>query len=118
MTPTVLVVDDDFDVCEVYADALSEAGFDVAIARHGRDALAYLAEAAAPPALVLVDLMMPVMDGRELVATLRATPRYRELPVVVMTANRGGPPVEGAPCLYKPFSLEVLCETVRGRLRS
>ena len=114
--PLVLIVDDDFDVCEVYADALVEIGFEVAIARNGRDALGLLERSPMLPALILVDLMMPVMDGRALIAALRARPALAVIPIVVMTANRGGPPVEGAPCLFKPFSLEVLCDTVQTHL--
>jgi CheY-like chemotaxis protein len=114
--PLVMIVDDDFDVCEVYADALVEIGLEVAIARNGRDALALLERQPVRPALILVDLMMPVMDGRALIAALRARPSLAVIPIVVMTANRGGPPVEGAPCLFKPFSLEVLCDTVQANL--
>jgi CheY-like chemotaxis protein len=109
---SVLVVDDDFDICEAYGEALAECGYDVTTAHNGREALQYLERSDAVPVVIVVDLMMPIMDGRELVAELRRSRRFEHTPIVMMTANRGPALVEGTTHLYKPFSLEVLCEVV------
>ncbi|MGE0872219.1 MAG: response regulator [Kofleriaceae bacterium] len=109
----VLLVDDDYDVREVYAEALSESGFEVATAPNGRDALHYLERTRTVPSVILVDLMMPVMSGKEFVEELRKRDAYQKTSIVVMTASRTLPSIDGTTHLYKPFSLESLCEAVR-----
>jgi signal transduction histidine kinase/DNA-binding response OmpR family regulator/HAMP domain-containing protein len=83
-TGHVLVVDDDEATRGMMRRALTDHGWKVDEAVHGRAALAWLAHAR-PDAIVL-DLMMPEMDGFELVAQLRRRPEWRGLPVVVVTA--------------------------------
>src|SRR5215471_4078459 len=61
--PVVLIVDDDEDIRESVASILRVEGYDVDVACHGKEALDRLVTAA-PPSLILLDLMMPVMDGR------------------------------------------------------
>ncbi|MGE0547169.1 MAG: response regulator [Kofleriaceae bacterium] len=109
----VLLVDDDYDVREVYAEALTESGFDVATAPNGRDALQYLERTSQVPSVILVDLMMPVMSGKEFVEELRRRDAFQNTSIVVMTASRTLPSIDGTTHLYKPFSLESLCEAVR-----
>src|SRR5262245_53581622 len=109
---SVLVVDDDFDICEVYGEALADCGYRVATARNGREALSLLEGAIVVPDVIVVDLMMPIMDGRELVSELRRRPHFGDVPIVMMTANRSLELVEGTTHLYKPFTLEVLCDVV------
>jgi hypothetical protein len=82
---TVLVVDDDTVTRTLMRRMVEREGFEVVEATNGREALARI-EARAPQ-LVLLDLMMPEMDGFELVATLRRDPRWGSLPVVVVTAK-------------------------------
>ncbi|UCE32332.1 MAG: response regulator [Burkholderiales bacterium] len=81
----VLVIEDDDDTREVQRQALEHAGWTVDEAADGRAGLDRLADAR-PDAIVL-DLMMPVMDGFEFLATLRASPDWREIPVLVYTAR-------------------------------
>jgi CheY-like chemotaxis protein len=81
----VLVVDDDPDVRGVLRRMLEKAGYRVAEAEHGRAALARLAEAT--PDLVLLDLMMPEMDGFEFLDELRRGGLARGVPIVVVTAK-------------------------------
>jgi CheY-like chemotaxis protein len=114
----ILLVDDDYDVREVYAEALIESGYDVATAHNGKEALHYLETVERAPSVILVDLMMPVMSGHELVAELRRREAYRNTSIVVMTASRTLPSIDGTTHLYKPFSLESLCEAVRRSLRA
>jgi CheY-like chemotaxis protein len=61
----VLIVDDDLDIREILAEALADLGFEVVTAAHGRDALTMLGRMAVLPSAILLDLMMPVMDGTD-----------------------------------------------------
>jgi signal transduction histidine kinase/CheY-like chemotaxis protein len=81
----VLVVDDDPAARELVQRTLAQEGWEVVTAENGRDALDRVA--AARPALVLLDLMMPVMDGFEFLSRLRQRPEDRDLPVLVLTAK-------------------------------
>jgi CheY-like chemotaxis protein len=90
----VLMAEDEWLAAEVLAEGLSEAGFTVLTARDGLAALE-LAAGGEPFDLLLTDLRMPRMDGRELIARLRAD--RPDLPVVVMT---GFPPPDGADALH------------------
>ncbi len=81
----VLVVDDDRDARERLRSMLGKDGWTVAEAANGAEALA--ATQAAMPALILLDLMMPVMDGFEFLQALRADPAGQTVPVVVLTAK-------------------------------
>jgi CheY-like chemotaxis protein len=109
---TILLVDDDVDVCEAYAEVLSEFGYHVISMHDGREALEYLRSAPTAPNLILLDLMMPIMDGRQFLAALAAEPRLRTSPVVVMTADRHKAAVEADGYLLKPAALETLLDTV------
>jgi PAS domain S-box-containing protein len=82
---TALLVDDDPAVRETVSSALSTAGWQVETAENGRVALARLAENR--PSLILLDLMMPVMDGFDFLIELHANPDWREIPVIVLTAK-------------------------------
>ena len=82
---TVLVVDDDPAAREMAERALQQDGWQVATAENGRVALDRLAESR--PALVLLDLLMPEMDGFEFLHELRRQPDWRDLPVIVQTAK-------------------------------
>lgn len=82
----ILVVEDDFDVRDALTDALEDAGYPVLAARHGREALDLLE--GEPPRLILLDLMMPVMDGYDFRRRQLEEPRYAEIPVVVLSADQ------------------------------
>jgi CheY-like chemotaxis protein len=81
----VLVVEDDADTRTVLQEYLSDAGFDVRTARHGLEALE-MVNGESPDA-VLLDLLMPVMDGMTFIQRLRAQPRHVALPVIVLTGK-------------------------------
>jgi CheY-like chemotaxis protein len=81
----VLVVEDDVAIASALSDALQDEGLDVATAANGRDALVMLRNGFRPSAIVL-DLMMPVMDGWDFRQEQLRDPALRDLPVVVMTA--------------------------------
>jgi CheY-like chemotaxis protein len=81
----VLVIDDDADARDRMAALLTREGWRVASAENGRAGLE--AVAAKRPCLILLDLMMPEMDGFAFLRTLRANPDWRDVPVVVLTAK-------------------------------
>jgi CheY-like chemotaxis protein len=81
----ILVVDDDTDAREVLRRTLENGGWPVAEAANGREALGALERS--PPALVLLDLMMPEVDGFQVLEAMRREDRWREIPVVVVTAR-------------------------------
>jgi signal transduction histidine kinase/DNA-binding response OmpR family regulator len=82
---TVLVVEDDADTCDTLRRMLAQEGWTVSEAENGQVALAQVA--ARQPAVILLDLMMPEMDGFEFIAELRKHQEWRTIPVVVVTAK-------------------------------
>ncbi len=108
----ILVVDDNADARETLAEVLQIAGYRVRTAENGREALDKAA--ALRPGLILLDLMMPVMDGWEVVGALRADASLASVPVVIVSAATSPAP-EGIPRLRKPASLDELLELVRHR---
>ncbi len=112
MTATVLVADDDPDILDLITALLAEEGFQTVACSDGLEALHYVR--AQRPALVIVDLAMPVMDGRELIKRLRKEPGP-PLPIIAMSAAMYAPPNEELRVdayLAKPFDLEELLEYV------
>lgn len=83
----VLVVEDDADARAVIRPTIEKMGLAVAEAVDGRQALAWLGEHPAP-AMILLDLMMPEMDGFEVLDTLAAHEQWRDIPVIVITAKQ------------------------------
>lgn len=106
----VLVVEDDDALREAVADAISDAGYDVVQAENGRVALAKMRVES--PCLVLLDLMMPVMDGWEVVAEMDGDPSLANVPVCIVTAQDRLPPPRNACLLRKPVTLAALLDTV------
>ena len=82
---TILIVDDEPDVLFLLRLTLETAGYKVAEASHGGEALESIR--AKRPALLLTDLMMPVMDGRELIRHVREAPETADLPIMLLSAN-------------------------------
>ena len=83
-TALVLVVEDDPDIRQAMAELLQDEGYECLLAQHGVDALEILDHHR--PSLLLVDLLMPVMNGVELIARVRGDGRWSDLHIVVMTA--------------------------------
>lgn len=112
---TVLVVDDSEDVRELLGEVLRTAGYRVREAENGREALEQLDEMPCPPCVLLLDLMMPVMTGSELLVALRERHRFASLPVVVISA--GGQPAQAPDAkqfMRKPVDPKTLLAVVRG----
>ena len=114
----ILVIDDDEDIRAVIQEVLVSAGYQVEVARDGAEALAKL-PGAAPPPLILLDMMMPNMDGEAFLRALRRTPHMQDAPVVVVSGSAGvrqrASTLDVAGCLEKPFELADLLGMV-GRL--
>lgn len=114
----ILLVDDEVSALEVLALILRGEGMHVTAAPDPRQALQKLEDAA--PQLLVVDFMMPGMNGAELARAIRARPEYADLPVLLVS---GAPVSALGPYrtaydvfLRKPFRLEQFLETVRGLL--
>ena len=105
---SVLVADDDEAIRQVIAEVLRDEGYDVVCAENGAQALQELHRAPHPD-LVLLDLMMPVMSGWEVLEELQSDDELARIPVVVMSAM-GAPGVSGH--LAKPIDLDRLLDTV------
>jgi len=114
MTYSVLIVDDEFGLADITADLLTDAGYDVALAINGKLGLSSLAVRQAD--IVITDLMMPVMDGPEMIRQMRADPRLAAIPTILMTALPEGIPTGAAAqhnaVLVKPFSMAELLDTM------
>jgi CheY-like chemotaxis protein len=110
---SVLIVDDEDVLLEMIAALVEEAGYQTLMATNGREALAVLQSTPEPPALVISDIMMPHIGGVELAKLLKADPRYRQVPVILMSAA-GRPPDSSIAdfFLYKPFDLDRLMSVV------
>jgi CheY-like chemotaxis protein len=112
----VLVVDDEQGLLEAVRFVLEGEGFEVETARNGMEALERL-RTGMRPALVLLDLMMPVMSGWELLDEVAKLPALEPPPIVVLTAG-GSLGVPGAAeVLRKPYDLGLLLETVERHTR-
>jgi CheY-like chemotaxis protein len=102
----VLIIDDDPDLLEATSFALESEGFDIETARHGEEGLQRL-RMGDRPAVVLLDLMMPVMNGWQFLEEVAKFPSLNAIPIVVLTAARAE--VSGAAeVLRKPVDLGLL----------
>lgn len=112
----VLVVDDDTDIREVIGETLEDAGYRVRSAANGREALSELDDVVTEndedrPCLILLDMMMPEMNGWEFLDRRSRDPRLHDIPVVVVSASAVAPEhAEGF--MRKPVDLDGLLETV------
>lgn len=108
----VLVVEDDDDVRESLRDVIVDHGYKVVPAANGAEALALL-RSSTRPCLILLDLVMPVMDGWQFLDHVRADAAIADIPVVVASAHAGShapPGIQGL--LPKPIAIDHLLDTV------
>lgn len=109
---TIVVVDDEPGVCDTIKEALEEEGYAVEIAQDGRAGLALLRGLSELPCLLLLDIIMPVLDGNAVYREIKADPALAPISVVVATSDPSRAPL-GVPVLAKPLSLGRLLDTVR-----
>jgi CheY-like chemotaxis protein len=116
--PLVMVVDDDEDIRTTVSEILEREGYRVVGFGDGRAAMTYL-PGRKPPGLILLDLMMPDMNGWQFRAEQVLNPALAAIPVVVITAS--GPTEDsidlGVSVLAKPFESDALLAVVRRHLR-
>ncbi len=109
----ILVVDDDLDACEALSEFLKLNGYNVACAENGQIALAEIRTRPVPPALILLDMLMPVMDGQTFLTRARQDPRIKDVPIVVATADPSVEAPGASAVLGKPVRPERLLRIVR-----
>jgi len=121
MSTRILIVEDDPDIADLVARYLDKAGFVTERAANGRDALTALA--ARPPDLMVLDLMLPHVDGLEVCRQVRANPQSAAIPIIMLTARAEeserivGLELGADDYLAKPFSPNELVARVRALLR-
>ncbi len=115
-SPRVLIVEDDVDIRETLAELLATAGYETAEAANGRDALD-LARRATPD-LIVLDLMMPVMDGWQFRSAQRRDPSLAPIPVIVISACGAPGSIDADLFLQKPFPMDRLVSEAARLVRS
>lgn len=113
--PLLLVVEDDPDVREAISDVLREAGYGIRAAGNGDEAMQAL-QGGLKPVAILLDLMMPGMNGYEFRAQQRADPAIADIPVIVLSAMRGADAaatsMSAAGCVMKPARVDDLLAAI------
>jgi CheY-like chemotaxis protein len=112
----ILLVDDDFDIREALSETLQDHGFEVITAANGLEALKLLRKGDVRPSVILLDLMMPVMDGYGFLKERANDPALAAIPVAIITAGHGVDKSrvgDQAPILPKPLKVGQLMSTVR-----
>jgi len=112
---TVLLAEDDQDIRDVVQEVLEERGYDVIPARTGRQALDFLATADvdARPDVVILDLMMPIVTGWQVLEEIRQRPDLENIPVIILTAVSQDMPTGVTAVLRKPFNIDELLALIR-----
>lgn len=103
----VMVVEDEDVLLEMVAALIEDNGYRAVLATNGREALDALHAEPEPPLLIISDVMMPQMNGVAFAKAVKNNPRYRHIPIVLMSAA-GPPPSDGVADHFvpKPFELE------------
>ncbi|HWE30205.1 MAG TPA: response regulator [Polyangia bacterium] len=110
---TVMVVEDDHDIRVGVRSLLEDEGFRVLTVTNGRSALDVLERASELPSLIILDLMLPVMDGWHFAEQVRARPRLAGIPIVIMSAYDDPPPPAGVVgFIKKPLNPDTLLHLV------
>lgn len=114
--PHVLVVEDDQDILDAMLDVLQAEGFSAAGVADGRQALAYLDHEGMRPDIILLDLMMPRMDGFQFRQAQLKNPRHATIPVAVVTADgramHKASELQAAGFARKPVGVPALLELI------
>src|SRR5947209_3130315 len=108
---TILIVDDDPAALELLGDILRAEGYEVAVAANGEQAL-HLLRKSARPRLIILDLIMPIMDGWEFRRRQKLDKELTSIPVVIVTAIKNTASLDGAVVLTKPINVDALLATV------
>jgi len=120
MTFTILLIEDDPDVSDALSEVLRDERYGVVVVKNGFEGLEYL-RSHEPPSIILLDLMMPVMDGYQFRAQQRREPAMADIPIIVISAGTMGQQVEGMAAtavLKKPLNLDVLLTAIQQHCQS
>jgi CheY-like chemotaxis protein len=114
-TGPILVVEDDLDIRELLAETLEDLGFSAVTASNGLEAARLVRTMPAPPSLILLDLMMPVMDGYAFLEERAKDSLLSSIPVAIITAGHGVDPerLGGTPIVPKPIDLPLLVSVIQ-----
>jgi two-component system alkaline phosphatase synthesis response regulator PhoP len=116
----ILLVDDEQDIVEFLRYNLEKEGFDVLVSSNGKDALKQVSKF---PDLILLDIMMPEMDGFEVYNQIRGNDEYTDIPIIFLTAKSGetdeikGLDIGASDYIQKPISPQKLIARVKSNLR-
>ena len=117
MRKKILVVDDESDIHEMLAEQLTDTGYEITIASNGDEALRKVQ--LNKPDLIILDVVMPGLDGPSVCAALKEDPKTKNIPIIFLTGLRPkedelrGVEIGGYPVFAKPFNFEELLGTVR-----
>ncbi len=118
----VLVVDDDPLVVKILRDPLEREGYDVSVASHGLEALKRVKEHR--PDLIILDILMPLLDGFKVARLLKFDKRFKDIPIIVLTSRategerKMGEQVGANEFLFKPFRPPHVLEVVKRYLNA
>lgn len=116
---TVMVVEDDLIISALLKHMLARRGFEVHLASDGRQASAMVEELTAPPGLVMLDLMLPFVDGFDLITLIRNKQEWKNVPIIMLTSKAQEQNIVRAldagatDYVVKPFQPEELMARVR-----
>jgi CheY-like chemotaxis protein len=111
--PLILIAEDELSIATLLRDMLEDEGYAVLLARNGQEALKLLGTHY--PALVLTDVMMPILDGFGLCRAIQANPSYQAIPVIIMSAMSDPSAADGcraSAILKKPFDMQHAIHTI------
>ena len=117
---TILVIDDDVSICKVAQRRLEQEGYRVLTALDGSEGLKVAGSEL--PNLILLDIMMPIMDGREVLRRLKADPNTKSIPVILLTVIGENEDIYAsimagdASYLAKPYDPQQLLDKIRSML--
>ena len=116
MTKSVLIVEDDLEIREILCELLADEGYRTVSAANGEEALSVLRERSEQVHVIVLDLMMPLMDGRQFRSAQLADARLAAIPVVLATAGADAATeakhLGATAWLRKPFDLDDLLQAV------
>ena len=116
----ILLVDDELDIIEFLKYNLEQENFEVIVSLNGKDALKKVSQ---HPDLIILDIMMPEMDGFEVYNQIKQTKEYRDIPIIFLTAKSGesdeikGLDLGASDYIQKPISPKKLLARIKSNLR-
>lgn len=109
----ILIIEDEIAVRESIRDVLEIRGFNVVLAQDGVEAIQYLTSAEDLPCMIILDLMMPKMNGWQFLDYQRAHPKFSDIPVVLCSAYKeSAVSIKSQAMLTKPVQRQALLQTV------